>query len=193
MNNFRDLVIKNRSIRRFDASVKIELSTLLNWIDIVRFTPSGRNLQPLKFMPICTPEENDKVFETLAWAGYLTDWAGPVKEEQPTGYIVILHDKSIAQNYLCDDGICAQTLMLAAVNDGYGGCILAAINRPKLKKSLNIPDNLEILLVLAFGKSVENVIVEPMVNNKHEYYRDAEGNHYVPKRGLDEIVYEYKE
>lgn len=39
----RDLIMKNRSYRRFDSSVKIEEKQLRSWIELARFSASGRD------------------------------------------------------------------------------------------------------------------------------------------------------
>jgi len=62
----RDLVVKNRSYPRFDQSQEIDLRLLEQLVALCRFCPSGRNLQPLKFMIINTPEQCGKVFPNLA-------------------------------------------------------------------------------------------------------------------------------
>ena len=132
---------------------------------------------------------NARIFETLSWAGYLTEWEGPVKDERPTGYIVILRDNSITDNNYCDHGLAAQSIMLGATEKGFGGCIIAAINRKKLASILNLPENLEILLVLALGKPKETVILDVLENNEsHKYWRDNTNNQHVPKRKLEDII-----
>ena len=88
-----DLVRKNRSYRRFYQDRAISEETLRELVDLARLTPSGRNLQPLRYMLSWQPELNAQIFPTLAWAGYLTDWQGPEPGEQPAGYIIILGDK----------------------------------------------------------------------------------------------------
>ena len=83
----RDLIIKNRSYRRFDSSVKISFNQIERWIELARFSASGRNMQTLKYA-VCTSEKiNDRIFGNLGWAGYLTDWAGPEEGERPAAYI----------------------------------------------------------------------------------------------------------
>lgn len=188
MDSFKDLVLRNRSTRRFINSDRVSMQSLESWIDIARCTPSARNQQSMKYLPVCDTLVCHKVFETLAWAGFLTDWKGPEPDEEPSAYVILLNDKQIAQRYFCDDGIVAQTLMLAAVNDGYAGCMVAAVNRPKLAQVLEIPEHLDILMVLALGRPAESIILEPMVDGKYPYYRDAEGRHHVPKRSLDEVI-----
>jgi hypothetical protein len=56
----------------------------------------------------------------------------------------------------------------------------------------SIPDNLEILLILALGKPVENVIVDEIKNNDVKYWRDSNKNHHVPKRSLAELIIKTK-
>jgi nitroreductase len=184
----RDLIIKNRSYRRFDESVLIGTPMLTGWLDLARYAASGRNIQPLKYILSNTSEKNQFVFETLAWAAYLTEWKGPEEGERPTAYIIQLLDKTIADHCFCDDGIAAQNILLGAVNDGFGGCIFRSINKKKLMGSLNIPNHLEIINVIALGKPIETVVIETMVDNQFKYWRDENGTHHVPKRPLDEIL-----
>jgi len=66
---------------------------------------------------------------------------------------------------------------------------MAAINKPKLRESLHIPDRYEILLVLALGKPAEPVVIEPLPpGGSFDYWRDSDGVHHVPKRSLEEII-----
>lgn len=186
----RDIIIKNRSYRRFDESVKISTSKLLSWVDLVRFCGSGRNAQPLKYILSCDDNKNQKVFSTLSWAAYLDNWKGPSEGERPTAYVIQLLDKEISNNFFCDDGIAAQTILLAAVEEGYGGCIFRSINKPKLSELLNIPDRYEIINVISLGKPIEKVVIDEITNGNFKYWRDNDGVHHVPKRSLKEIVLE---
>ena len=45
----RDLVLKNRSYRGFDESVRISRETLEGFVDCARLCPSSVNKQPLKY------------------------------------------------------------------------------------------------------------------------------------------------
>lgn len=187
--DFRELVEASRSRRRFDQSCRIDEQTLVELIDLARFAPSGMNRQPLKYMPVASPELCDAVFPLLGWAGYLKDWAGPVEGERPTGYIIVLHDTDVASDCGCDHGIASQTVMLGAAERGYGGCMIGTVNKRKLKEIFQIEDHLEVLLVLALGVPAETVIVEPLPSDgKIEYWRTTDGVHHVPKRPLEEVV-----
>ena len=190
----KELIYKNRTYRRFKEKIKIPEQDLFELIDLARLTPSPRNRQSLKFFISNTKAENDKIFPTLSWAGALPDWNGPAEGEKPAAYIVILGDNSIlpkVENSYHDvaSGFVAQSILLGAVEKGYGGCTVAAVQRQKLKKELNIPDYFDILLVLALGVPGETVIIENMPDDgNYNYRRDENQNHYVPKRSLNEII-----
>lgn len=112
-----DTVEANRSYRRFHQDRPVEAGLLRELVDLARLSPSAANLQPLKYVLSSSAELNQKVFPTLAWAGYLADWNGPAPGERPAAYIVILGDTEIAKNFGCDHGIAAQSIMLGAVED----------------------------------------------------------------------------
>jgi nitroreductase len=190
--NLKELITKTRSYRRFDESYQIDSKTIESLIDLARLSASGANKQALKFLYYNTIKDCEKVFPYLAWAGYLRDWPGPEKGERPTGYIIILGDKSISEIFGIDHGIAAQSIMLGATEAGIGGCIVASITREELRSELSIPDNFEILLVLALGKPVENVILESIQNDDVKYWRDQNKNHHVPKRSLSGLILKLK-
>jgi len=186
---FADLVLKNRSYRRFYEDVPITLDTLRELVNLARLTPSARNMQPLKYVLCCDRETNAAIFSTLGWAGYLTDWPGPVEGERPAAYIVVLGDKTLSQSFGVDHGIAMQTILLAAVEKGLGGCMIGSIQREKLRQILNIPERFEILNVVALGKPKEVVVIDPVgPDGNIRYWRDAEGVHHVPKRPLSELI-----
>ena len=184
----KELVLRNRTYRRFDESVQISVNQIKEWIELARLSASGRNAQPLKYIISASPERNSAVFSTLGWAAYLKDWDGPSEGERPSAYIIQLLDTTISTNFFCDDGIAMQSILLGAVEEGYGGCIFRTINKSKLKACLNIPDQYEIINVIALGKPVEKVVIENIQNNDYKYWRDSDGVHHVPKRSLEEII-----
>lgn len=186
-----DLILKNRSYRRFYQDIPISLDTLRELIGLARLSASARNLQPLRYI-LCTDREtNAAVFDTLAWAGYLKDWPGPVEGERPTAYIVVLHDTTLGgQAYIgADYGLAVQNILLGAVERGLGGCIIGSVQRPRLREILAIPDRYEILVVVALGAPQETVVVDEVgPDGDIKYWRDAGQVHHVPKRSLDELI-----
>ena len=183
-----DLIKKTRSYRRFDESYRIDYRTLEDLVELARLSASGANRQPLKFVLFNSPGDCERLFPSLVWAAYLKEWDGPEPGERPSGYIIILGDKSISEGFGVDHGIAAQSMMLGANEAGLGGCMFASIRREQLRNEFSIPEKYEILLVLALGKPVENVIIDEIKDGDVKYWRDKNGNHHVPKRPLSELI-----
>jgi nitroreductase len=185
----RDLVLKNRSYRRFHQEVPIERETLREMVDLARCSASAANRQPLKYIVSCEPEKNARVFKHLAWAASLKDWPGPSEGERPSAYIIVLGDTEISESFGIDPGIAAQSILLGATDRGLGGCMLAAIQKDGLRKDLSIPQRYEILLAIALGKPKEKVMLETVgPDGNTTYWRDKDSVHHVPKRKLDDII-----
>jgi nitroreductase len=187
--DLKSLVIKSRSYRRFDESYQVDGETLRHLVSLAQYSPTGNNMQPLKFWLSNTPEMNAIVFPHLGWAGSLKDWDGPEEGERPSAYIIILGDLDIQVSFGVDHGIAAQSMRLGAAEKGLGGCMIASVQREGLHQSLGIPERYRILLVLALGKPHEKVVTEPLgADGSVKYYRDDDSVHYVPKRALDELI-----
>jgi nitroreductase len=184
----KDLILKNRSYRRFYQSEKIGAELLRDWVNLARNAASARNGQSMKYILSNDEALNAQIFEQLAWAGYLTSWKGPEEGERPSAYIILLNDTSLATNYFCDDGIAMQSILLGATEAGFGGCIIHSVNRNKLREVLRLSEQYEILYVIALGKPKETVVLEELDGNDIKYWRDENQVHHVPKRALDEII-----
>ena len=184
--SFYDLVLKNRSYRAFDESRVITREELEYLVSLARVTPSAVNKQPLKYFLSCDSDTNAKILPCTAWAGLLPDVKLPPEGHAPTGYIVICVDQDIMKASEKDVGIVAQTMLLGAVDMGLGGCMIGAF-RQELHEVLELADNLKIALVVALGKPDENIKIVD-INGDTAYYRDEQGNHYVPKRTMDELI-----
>lgn len=185
----KDLILKNRSYRRFYESEVIRYEQLREMVDNARLSASGRNIQSLKYILSNTPELNEKIFPCLAWAGYLKEWDGPEVGERPSAYIIMVNDKNIAEMYFWDHGIAVQSILLTAIEQGFGGCIIASVNKEKLRTALDIDIRYDIIQVIALGKPKEIVRIEDMLaDGSVKYWRDEQGIHHVPKRKLEDII-----
>ena len=184
----KDLVTKTRSYRRFKQDPVSE-DTLRGLVELARLSPSGGNMQPLKFLLSCDPDTNAKVFASTNWAGYLKEWPGPAEGERPMAYVVILSDTEICADAGMDCGIAAQSIVLGAMEQGIGACMLGALRRDDLRTALGVPDRCKITLVVALGVPAETVVLEDIgADGSVKYYRDAQDVHHVPKRTLDELL-----
>ena len=186
---FSDLVKKNRSYRRFYEDFSLKEETLLELIELTRYTASAANRQALRYSCTTDPKLNAQIFPQLHWAAYLSDWDGPPAGERPAGYIFLLQHADCKPASPYDAGIAAQTILLGAAEKGLGGRILASIEREKLKTLLKLPADMELLLVIALGRPKEKIVIEDIeANGNIKYYRDAQGIHHVPKYKLNDLL-----
>ncbi len=187
----RDLVIDNRSYRSFDESIPVTEKMLTEWVDNARLTPSAVNAQPLKYKLIATKEGVEKVLPHTAWAGLLKDITLPPEGHHPTAFVVICHDTTVRENVASsekDVGIAAMTILLSAVEAGFGGCMIGAFQRDRVGEVLRISEKYVPVLLIALGKPDESVILtEAKDKDSVQYYRDH-GLHFVPKRKLSDIL-----
>jgi nitroreductase len=186
---FKDLIKRNRSYRRFRQDQMLDTDTLKELVDFARLSASSGNIQGLKFLLSADMQKNSKIFKNLKWAYYLKNWDGPGEGERPAGYIIILGDTEIHSTIDVDVGIAAQSILLGAVERGLGGCMIGSLNRPGLREDLKIPMKYHIPLVIALGEPGEEIILEQVDETGNiQYWRDENDFHHVPKRSLDEIV-----
>jgi len=190
----RELVEKNRSYRGFDESRSVSREELLELVDLTRYTASGFNMQPLKYLLICEKDEVEALLPRTKWGAALPQLKLPYPGKHPAAFIVICHDTSLAPNAdsaHMDVGIVAQTMMLGAVERGLGGCMIQNFKPGEVKAALGLAEHLVPKLVLGIGKPDEEIhIVGVGENGSMKYYRDENDVHYVPKRDLKDLVIE---
>ena len=188
----RDLVTANRSCRGFDRSRKIKREELLEMVDLARVTASAINKQPLKYFISNEDIITDKITDLVSFGGLLKELNLPYKGEEPPAYIVICHDKSIVEErpiFMYEAGISAQTIGLKATEMGLAICIMGGIDPKKVKEELFLPDEMEVKLIIAVGKSLEKAEIKEVESGESvKYYRDNDGVHIVPKRKLEDII-----
>ncbi|UCH14486.1 MAG: nitroreductase family protein [Bacteroidales bacterium] len=187
--DFLSLVKKNRSYRRFKQDHRLNMKTLRELVNLARLSGSSSNLQGLKFFLSVDSEMNSRIFKYLKWAYYLKNWDGPAEGERPGGYIIILGDTEIHSTIDTDVGIAAQSILLGAAEKGLGGCMIGSVDRPGLRKELNIKEQYQIPLVIALGKPDEKIVLDKVEDTGNiQYWRDENDVHHVPKRSLDDII-----
>lgn len=192
MKNFKELVTINRSYRGYDESRRLTREELEDFVDCARLAPSSVNAQPFRYYLAWEKEEVDRVQALTKWARALPQMTLPHPGHCPTGFVVICQDTNLGeslQRYLKDVGIVAQTMLLAAAEQGLGGCMIGNFNGEEVKKELALPENLVPMLIVAFGKPDETIVLTELEEGGScNYYRDENDVHYVPKRKLEDVV-----
>ena len=185
------LARRSRSYRSFDPAHPATREHLLRWLECARVTPSARNLQMLKYRLVTDAEACAGLLPLTRWAGALKQLHLPPVGHEPTAYLVICTDGSVSapsENTMIDIGIAAQTFLLAAAEDGFGGCMIRSFSPDAVRDLLGIPAQFSPALVIGLGKPDEQVeLAEMPASGSVNYYREN-GIHYVPKRSLDDLV-----
>lgn len=189
LNTLKMLPLKLIKVNRFNENHSIQIETLVGLANLARMSSSAANLHPLKYILVSQRAIYAQTFYCLKWAGYMKEWPGSDAGERPSAYMVVLNDTRISKTVDCDHGIAAQSIMLGAKEKGLAGCIIGAVNHPRLRAALDIADHLKILLVLALGKPKEQAVLDPVeIGGDIRYWRDSDQIHHVPKRTLQKIV-----
>jgi nitroreductase len=186
-----ELVVKTRSYRSFDPARPITREDMLALIDLARRAASAINRQPLRYRVVSDAAECALMLANTRYAGALSIKLPP-EGMAPTGYIVICADKEAVSDLhwaYKDLGIAAQTVMLAATERGFGGCMVGSFNAERLQSDLALDARYTPMLVLALGTPAEEVhLVEATDPARLTYYRDEHNVHYVPKLKLEDVL-----
>lgn len=189
----QDLILANRSYRSYDMATPIPHEVLIAAVEAARFSASSINLQPLCYRLVEGEAACADLLPLTGWARNLPDLHLPPEGHAPTGYIVICQDLTIAENptrFNRDVGIVAQSMLLAAVEAGFGGCMIGNFRADAVAERLGL-DLAHYLpqLIVALGKPDEVIhLVDLAPGEKSAYYRDAENRHFVPKRRLEDLL-----
>ncbi len=188
----KELVKKNRSYRGYDESRRVTEEELREMVDCARLTASSVNMQPLKYYLAWEKEEVDRIQSLTAWARGLPEMTLPHEGMRPTAFMVICQDRKLQDSlarFQKDVGIAAQTILLAAVEMGLGGCMIGNFGADSVRQELGLSEDLAPLLIVAIGKPAEKIVLTEVGEGESvAYYRDENDVHYVPKRRLEDII-----
>lgn len=152
-------VVKNRySCKKFDGR-KVERDKLNAILEAGRLAPTAKNLQE---QMIYVAESEDALAKI--------DSVTPCRYGAPT-VLVVAFDKNNVYTYpgekrnsgIEDAAIVATHLMLAAANAGVDSCWLNRFDPDVLAKSLGLPENEEILMLLDLGYAAADT--KPLENH----------------------------
>ncbi len=140
-----DSIVELRSIRSFKPK-EIPRDVLKNILEAGRHTPTAHNIQPWHFIVVSEHETKEKMAKGTA--GFIENSALVIvgcgnPEESP-----ILYELEVA--------IALQTMVVAAWTQGVGSCwVDVGKNQKEIKEILDIPNQLRVVALVAFGYSDE--------------------------------------
>ena len=185
MRDFLNQIESRRSIRKFQQE-PIAPELLRELVRLAALSPSGANLQPLKFCILSKPDLCEKFFNYTHWAGYLTNGA-PREGERPTAYLLVLGDNEIRKHCELDAGIALGTIGLAAESMGLATCLIGALDREQIYHLLGLPKRYEIHVAVAIGRAAMQAETCEMHGGDVRYFYEGE-RFFVPKRPLSEVL-----
>ena len=184
--NIFDLIKQRRTVRKFKI-MRLDKAQIEKYIDAARLAPSAMNMQPIKYAAVLSTEKVEEIFPLTRWAGYVPEY-NPTKSEIPAAFVAVCIDGSLKSNYSeFDMGAAIENMILAALGDGVGACVLGAIDKPKITEILELPQNLSLCYLVALGYSAEKQTEVPMKDGNIKYYIERD-TVCVPKRSLEEVL-----
>ena len=181
-------ILSRRTIR-FYKPLPVKEEDLRDMLNGARLTSCAANLQTLRYRVMTEPALAEKVFGTLAWAGYIRPKRTPTwGVNAPTAYIVVLAPDDNATHH-ADAGAAIQSMQIIAAEKGLGCCWLGAVDRKALANILSLNEKQQILYVVAVGVPDEAPTqVDISASDDIKYYLDANGRLTVPKIKLDDLA-----
>lgn len=187
--DFKELVTKARTCRRYHQDKLVPMELLMEIIDTARLTPSASNAQPLRYALSTSAEVNAQLYSMVGWAPAIDNWNGPAEGERPVAYIVIAADTKSPVPPEMDAGIGALAIQLGLAEKGIGCCIFNHFDAAAVHAAVGLRRYVAVQLVIAIGYPAETAIIEELRKGQpFQYHRDEQGQHYVPKRLLNDIV-----
>ena len=158
--NFRELVEKRQSDRRYDPTIAVEPEMVSRIVETALLAPSACNAQPWKFVVITEPEQARQVGKATAGLGM-----NKFAKDAPVHILIVEESMNITSflgtrikdKYfpLIDIGIAASHITLAAESLGLGSCILGWFDEPAIKRLTGIPMGKRLLLDIVIGYPVK--------------------------------------
>jgi len=152
-----DLISKRQSDRAYtDKAVDREI--IDRCLEAARLSPSASNSQPWTFVVIDDPVLKNQVADKTV--GPLKSFNKFVSQAPVIVAIVMEKPKLITEaggrikkkEYpLIDIGIAAEHFCLQAAEEGLGTCMLGWFNEKAVKKLINVPNNINIPLLITLG------------------------------------------
>ena len=161
MKTFLELVQSRQSDRAY-SDQPVEKEKLERILEAARLAPSACNAQPWKIIVVSDAEKRMQVAHATAnkllAMNHFTKQA-PLQLvilEENANFTSSVGGWATNKHYPhIDLGILAAHISLAAADEGLGSCIIGWCDEKKVQKSLDIPKNKRVMLVILLGYSAQ--------------------------------------
>ena len=193
-----DAVMKRRSVRRFKEEA-VPYAVLEKCVDAARLAPSAKNCQLCEYLVVDDKKLLPRVLDAVIyWSGVSRPKEGWCGQNRPQAYIASLINMELAEERGCgsrnadfDAALAMENMVLVALEQGLGSCVITGMDRDRLRQALEIPEKYEIAMLLALGYPDENPVIES-TDGSVKRWKDDDGTLHVPKRRLMDILHRNK-
>lgn len=143
----RKAIQLRRSIRSY-KSLEVEEEKLSRVLDAGRLSPSAGNRQERRFVVVRDARTRKSLSEAANNQSFVAQAPVVIAAcSVETEYVM----KCGQPAYPIDTAIAVDHITLQAVEEGLGTCWIGAFDEKKVKKLLNIPDNVRVVQLLTLG------------------------------------------
>ena len=167
-----EAIKQRRSIRQFTVE-PIGKNALERLLDAARWAPTASNQQRWRFVVVTSPSVKELIRKFA-----------PGIFAMPAAFIAICVEKAPDAKpwddvtYLADCAIAAQNVMLAAYEMGIGSCVALSYAKVAIKEILNLPDDVEPLLMVTLGYPAEAPEPPPRLELNQIAFMDEYGKEW---------------
>lgn len=171
--NVLEAIKARRSIRQF-TDEPIGREALEKLLDAARWAPTASNQQRWRFVVVTSPSVK-RLIKKFAPGIFI----------MPAAFIVICVEKEPGTNpwaeatYLADCAIAAQNIMLAAWEMGIGSCPALSYAKVAVQEILNLPEDIEPLLIVSLGYPAEDPTPPPRLELSQIAFVDEYGKEWT--------------
>jgi nitroreductase len=176
-------LILNRWSPRSMTGEELSDDDIMSLFEAARWAPSSSNNQPWRFIYAKRNTEHwDKLFNLMVEGNKL--WA-----KTAAVLVVVIsrknfeHNKKPSKTYQYEAGSAWENLALEATSRGLAAHGMAGFDYEKAKKDLDIPDNFDVMAMIAIGKIGPKENLQPQLQEKE---------HPNDRKPLSEITMEGK-
>ncbi|WP_129600724.1 nitroreductase family protein [Anaerophilus nitritogenes] len=173
---FYEVIQNRKSIKSFKKS-PIEKDRLSRMINAAMQSPSWKNHTSYKF--ILVEDEREKRELSKAIMNETPEASKSIEEAPMVAVVVgeplnsgVITDK---EYYLVDGAIAMEHFVLAATNEGYGTCWIAAVNEDQVRNILSIPHEFRVIAMTPIGEVEEK--------SEHEDKKDVREHVFINQWG----------
>jgi len=142
---FMDVVAVRKSVRGY-AEREVEEEKLAKVLEAARLAPSWANRQCCKYVVVKDKAKIKELSSTLnSWLKQAPVVLAACADPEESG------SRNGMDYYLVDVGISMQQLVLAATDLGLGTCWIGAFDEAKVKKVLQVPENVKVVALTPVG------------------------------------------